>query len=55
MFGFVKRFIFMYVYSTPGLAEQEAAAILGAEQAESDDLREQLPEQRRVAADDEQR
>jgi hypothetical protein len=54
MFGWLRRYIFMYVYSTPGLAEQEAAATIGAEQAESDERAEERSEQRRAAAEGEE-
>jgi len=54
MLGWLRRFMFTYVYSTPGLAEQEAATYLGAEQAESDERDEQRAAQRRAAAEGEQ-
>jgi len=53
MHGWLGRFIFTYVYSTPGLAEQGAAASLGAEQAATDERDEQQAAQRRDAAEGE--
>ena len=49
--GFFRRFVEMYVYSTPGLAEGVADVQIGAA---SDERLEELSEQSRAAADHEQ-